>query len=141
MILTVWRSWRIALVVALALLLGVRSIVPTGYMVDTSGEDGQLIIRMCGGMGDRFMSFNPSTGALTPVGKSDGPSPAAPDADDEASSCPFALTALADVPRSPTVVIAGLFGPPLMAARPVPSAPTDPAFLPVPPVRGPPALS
>ena len=121
----------------LALVVGLRGMVPTGYMLDRAPADGSVIIRMCGGVDDHYMSFDPETGALRDVGDP-GKAPAKPADHDTKSTCPFALTAMFDMPKDEALLQLAFFGPPLLGDVPVIAAPeTRPARPPLPP-RGPP---
>ena len=121
------------------LLVGARGLVPSGYMIDRSAETGMLVLRLCGGMTEHSGHGSPDTiphaghdmhaghhmpapaGAAgnTAHGSHDMPSsPAEPEHTDIGAMCPYALSAVFDVPTADAAVITGLFGPPLMGAEP-----------------------
>ena len=58
------RFW---IITAVSLLMVLRGLVPTGYMLDRSADAGDIVIRICGGTTERFMSLNPHTGSMTEV--------------------------------------------------------------------------
>ena len=129
--------WQALGVLLLALVIGVRGMVPSGYMLDRADADGSVIIRLCGGVNDRFMAFNPETGAMEETGDPDK-APADPQDQDAKSTCPFALTATFDVPKDDAVLQLAFFGPPLLSAVPVIATPDSRAARPPLPARGPP---
>lgn len=129
--------WQTLGVMLLAMMVGLRGMVPAGYMPDRSPIDGSIIIRMCGGIDDHYMALDPETGTLKTVGDPDK-SPAGPQDHNSKSTCPFALTAMFDVPKDEALIQTAFFGPPLLSAVPVVTAPeTSPARPPL-PARGPP---
>lgn len=123
----------------LTLLLAVRGLVPVGYMLDRAPEDGSVIIRLCGGVHERLMLFNPETGDMRELDAEDGSAPVTP-GDDAGSgaSCPFALTSVFDLPEASGEILLGLFGPPLLANKPVYAPTSTRAEGPALPPRGPP---
>ena len=131
------KNWQALGVLLLALVVGVRGMVPTGYMLDRSADDGRIVMRLCGGIDDRFVAFNPETGAMEDVGDPDK-SPASPKDHDAKSTCPFALTATFDVPKDDALIQTAFFGPPLLADVPIVAAPDARAARPPLPPRGPP---
>lgn len=128
---------RLFALVALVAALGVRGAVPAGYMLDRSGEDASIVIRLCGTGEGHQLVFDPEKRELRTVGSEDGSS----DSDDltEDGTCPYAVTAAFDLPHTPPAVAPPLgFGMPLLRARPYarPMA-DDPVHAPL-PARGPP---
>ena len=117
------KKWQALGVLLLALVVGVRGMVPTGYMLDRSADDGRIVMRLCGGIDDRFVAFK---------------SPASPKDHDAKSTCPFALTATFDVPKDDALIQTAFFGPPLLADVPIVAAPDARAARPPLPPRGPP---
>ena len=111
------RFW---LVTAVSLLMVMRALVPAGYMLDRSAEAGDIVIRICGGTTERFMSLNPHTGSMTEVDGDETPEPL-PHDDTTAPSatCPFASTAVFDLTLPPDLFLAAIHGPPLLGDRPV----------------------
>lgn len=131
-LLTPFRHAPRVLVVLLALVLGARGMVASGYMLDRSAEDGTIIVRMCG-LDGRDMVLDLETGALTEPGEED-----APDPDEAHATCPYAMTALFDLPLPATDWQRAAFGPPMLGDRPVlQPARRSPAHAPL-PARGPP---
>ena len=130
------RFW---IVTAVSLMMAMRALVPAGYMLAPSAEAGDIVIRICGGTTERFVSLNPHTGKMTEI--DGGTAPAAPKDDGNTSSsatCPFASTAVFDLPLAPDVFLAALFGPPLLGDRPVANTVANwRAHAPL-PARGPP---
>lgn len=111
--------------------------VASGYMLDRSAEDGTIIVRMCGGLGGHDMVLDLRTGELTEPGET-GDAPAPEGGDEAQATCPFAMTALFDVPAPAPDWSRAAFGPPLLGDRPVPG-PLRPAPASAPlPARGPP---
>jgi DUF2946 family protein len=111
------RFW---IITAVSLLMVMRALVPTGYMLAPSADTGDIVIRICGGMAERFVSLNPHTGKMTEVDGDEAPDAPTDDGNTSSSElCPFASTAVFDLPLPPDVFLAALFGPPLLGDRPV----------------------
>ena len=111
------RFW---LITAVSLLMVMRALVPTGYMLDRSAEAGDIVIRICGGTTERFMSLNPHAGSMTEVDGDETPAPPPPnDTTSPSATCPFALTAVFDLSLPPDMLLAAIYGPPLLGDRPV----------------------
>ena len=130
---------RFLLLMALVLAMSARGAVPDGYMVDRSASDGSLIIRICGGLDDRFMRLDPETGQLSPVQPGGMPADL-PENEDTGThgTCPFALTAVFDLPQPAALAGPAAFGQILLAGRVYhPPLVPSPASAPLPP-RGPP---
>lgn len=111
------RFW---LVTAVSLLMVMRALVPTGYMLDRSADAGDIVIRICGGTAERFVTLNPHSGKMTEIDGDAAPAP--PQHDDTTSpsaTCPFASTAVFDLPLPPEMFLAAIYGPPLLGDRPV----------------------
>ncbi len=128
---------RIA-VLALALVVLARAMVPAGFMLAPS-ESGAFTIELCSGQGGQYVAFDPETGQWVPA---DAPSDTddQPDHSDDGAAglCAFAsapLSAVApDFPAPAAPRAASLPAPP-------PPAHAPPAAAPVPgplPARGPP---
>lgn len=131
------RKWQALGVLVLTLVIGLRGMVPTGYMLDRSVDDGRILMRLCGGIDAHFVAFNPATGAMEEVDDRDK-SPVGPQDQDAGSACPFALTATFDIPKDDTLIQVAFFGPPLLANVPVVTAPDARTARPPLPPRGPP---
>jgi len=108
------RFW---LITAVSLLMVMRALVPTGYMLDRSAEAGDIVIRICGGTTERFMSLNPHTGSMTEVDGDETPAP--DDTTSPSATCPFASTAVFDLSLPADMLLAAIYGPPLLGDRPV----------------------
>lgn len=111
------RFW---IVTAVSLLMVLRGLVPTGYMLDRPADGSNIVIRICGGMTERFISLDPHTGNMSEIDA--GEAPAAPQHDDTTSlstTCPFATTALFNFPLLPEWFQAAIYGPPLLGSQPV----------------------
>ena len=113
-------SLRGVLVFLVACLVSIRGLVPVGYMIDASPDDGSIVIRMCGGLDEHYVRFNPETGEIRKMDAPAGETPVQPDEERQGSACPYALSAVADLPQPmPGEVLMGLYGPPLLSDRPV----------------------
>ena len=111
------RFW---IITAISLLMVLRGLVPTGYMLDRSADAGDIVIRICGGTTERFMSLNPHTGRMTEVDGDETPEPLPhDDTTSPSATCPFASTAVFDLPLPPDLFLAAIHGPPLLGDRPV----------------------
>ena len=111
---------RFLIVTAVSLLMVLRGLVPTGYMLERPADGGDIVIRICGGMTERFMSLDPHTGNMTEIDGDEAPAP--PQHDDTTSlsaTCPFATTVLFDLPLAPESFQAAIYGPPLLGSQPV----------------------
>lgn len=130
---------RLAILTAMVAVLCVRGALPAGYMPDRSAEDGSLIIRICGGLDERFMRLDPETGRLTPIAPGEAPAETpGEDGDAGHGSCPFALTAAFDLPPPARDLSPPAFRRLQLASRPYhPPIARRPAAAPPPP-RGPP---
>ncbi len=114
-------SLRGVMVLLIGLLISFRGLVPAGYMLDADPDDGSIVIRMCGGLDEHYVRFNPETGDMAAVdGPADQEGPADPSEDAPGATCPYALSAVVALPEPvPAEVLTGLYGPPLLSDRPV----------------------
>lgn len=112
---------RFGIITAIALLMVVRGLVPTGYMLDRSPDADSIVIRICGGFGERMMSLDPHSGKMSEITVDEHGAPTLPHDDDRAASdtCPYATTSVFDLPLAPDVFLAAVFGPPLLGGQPV----------------------
>lgn len=120
-----------------------RTLVPTGYMLDRSDETGRMEIRLCGaGLGHKMASFDPIRGEWIELGEnasgSHNDDENAPQED--ASTCEFMLSLVSDLPETDTASIAAAFGLPLLAGRIYVSESHKPVITAPLPARGPPTL-
>lgn len=123
------------------ILIGVRGLVPAGYMIDTSA--GAPVLRLCGGFAEhgQHRAASPSneshahhqhTGDSMPSG------PDMPGDHDIGAMCPFALSAVFDLPVLLDEAVLSLFGPPLLGGEPFFAPVRAYAVRPALPPRGPP---
>lgn len=114
-------SLRGIMVLLIGLLISFRGLVPAGYMLEANPDDGSVIIRMCGGLEEHYVRFNPETGEMRSAdGPADQEAPGDPQEDAPGAACPYALSAVVALPEPlPGEVLIGLYGPPLLSDRPV----------------------
>ncbi|WP_430402363.1 DUF2946 family protein [Hyphomonas sp.] len=134
-------AMRWCIIIAMCLLMITRGLVPTGYMLDRSPEADGILIRICGGFGERMMSLDPHTGKMSRIDADAPAAPAGPHDDDRnatGDTCPYAATSVFALPLSPEAFLAAAFGPPLLGGLPVVNTVSSwRAHAPLPP-RGPP---
>ena len=134
-------AMRWGIITAMCLLMVMRGLVPSGYMLDRSPEADSILIRICGGFGERMMSLDPHTGKMSRIDADAPGAPAVPQDDGRmaaSDTCPYASTSVIDLPLSPEAFLAAVFGPPLLGGLPViNTVATWRAHAPLPP-RGPP---
>lgn len=146
---------------AVCLAILVRAAIPAGWMPVPDAENGGIILQLCPGHVVATPSEHPGNHLHHPgmhgmgdsVSHDKDPSRAAIRDDAEThqgthkhrshqdyngAACPFALTAMFDLPKEEALLQLAFFGPPLLGDVPVIAAPeTRPARPPLPP-RGPP---
>lgn len=134
-------AMRWGVITAICLLMVMRGAVPAGYMLERSSETDSILIRICGGLGDRMMSFNPHTGKMSAIDADQPGEPAGPQDDDRtmaSDTCPYASTSVFDLALSPEAFLAAAFGLPLLGGLPVVNTVSNwRSHAPLPP-RGPP---
>ena len=133
-----FRHLRLLALLVLVAGLGVRGAVPAGYMVDT-GEDGSVIIRICGDGAGALMRLDPEAGTLEKLPADyDTDAPPADSSLPDTATCPFALTAAFDLPPEPALPAPAEFGLPRLGNSlytvPLGQRPIDTRL----PARGPP---
>ena len=93
------NSLTAAATMVLIALTMLRGLVPYGYMVDQSDVNGSLVIRICGGAVDRYITVDLATGHTN-----EGEAPGNGDAPDQdqmhKATCAFALALDQFAPRS-----------------------------------------
>lgn len=84
----------------MAVLALTRALMPSGYMLDNAGDDGRLIVHMCGGASARSIVVDLRTGATLENAKQSGTGVPANKTTDVSGglSCPFAMAAVANLP-------------------------------------------
>ena len=133
-----FRHLRMLALLVLVAGMGVRGTVPAGYMVDTA-EDGGVIIRICGDGVGALMRLDPEAGTLEKLPDDYDPDAPSHDSDlPDTATCPFALTAMFDLPQTPALPSPVEFGLPRLGASlyvvPLSQRPIDTRL----PARGPP---
>lgn len=154
--------WRKYVSVALCLAILVRAAIPAGWMPVADAEHGGIALKLCPGhvvaapseppgrhlhdpgmheMGDSAShGMDPSNRAVVQddAENTQDTHKRRPYRDYDGITCPFALTAIFDLPRDEALLQLAFFGPPLLGDAPVIAVPeTRPARPPLPP-RGPP---
>jgi hypothetical protein len=134
-------AMRFWIITAVSLLMVMRGLVPAGYMLDRTPDTESIVIRVCGGFGERMMSLDLHTGKMSSMDVEHPGTPTGPHDDDHkvaSDACPYATTSVFALPLSPGVFLAAVFGPPLLGGEPVTSTVSNwRAHAPLPP-RGPP---
>jgi len=87
------------LIAALALM---RSLIPSGYMLDRAEGDGRIVVQMCGGSVPHSVVLDLKTGAVAerPAQPDRNAPPGSPRGGVGDTSCPFALSAVAGLPAA-----------------------------------------
>jgi hypothetical protein len=91
------------LVATLALM---RALIPAGYMLDRTDDDGRLVVQMCSDAGTHSVVVDLKTGAVsedTEQWDTSAPSDTRKSTNGEIS-CPFALSAIASLPTASVAV-------------------------------------
>ncbi len=123
------------LVAALALM---RALVPAGYMLDRAPEDGQLVMHMCSGSAMGRGADNMSAMAMPSGSSSEDDSSGQSEHATKDFSCPFALSAIADLPVISAVATPAALSIPRHGDLAVASEPLSWLSRPPLPGRGPP---
>lgn len=92
----------------------VRGLVPTGYMIERSGETGKLMVHICGAApGAEYVVLDEKTGKWSLTSEPQENS----DRTDNSTACEFAISIIgADLAEAPAVIMKA-FGLPLLAGR------------------------